>query len=222
MMIVFSNYSRGNTHACRIRKLIKLLAFLEFSLNSLCLRRFVEYSVMATAVEVPSSLMIMSDPCYEEARSKLKLQNHYLAYHITKRLLRDANLNGLQRLADSRFTHEVINQPGFKETVAALEKACQSLRDTNEEEMNALVSTLDITDSQLCANYHRVSEHMMSEEIRFGRIASLFFFTYVLSKRLHGEGRQKETQSLVDWLTAFLNERIAPWLVQNHKGDWVS
>ncbi len=96
------------------------------------------------------------------------------------------------------------------------------LRETKDDEMSGLVGTLDITDSQLCSNYHSVSEYIMAEEIRFGRIASLFFFTYALSKCLHGEGRQKETQSLVDWLTAFLNERIAPWLVQNHQGDWAA
>lgn len=163
----------------------------------------------------------MSDPCDEEAMAKLKIQNNYLAYNITKKLLRDANLNGLSRQSDSRFTHEVINEPGFKEAVTTLEKGCQTLRETKEDEMTVLVGTLDITDSQLCANYQRVSEHLMFEEIRFGRIASLFFFTYVLSKRLHGEGRQ-EIQSVVDWLTAFLNERIAPWLIKNHGGNWVS
>ena len=168
--------------------------------------------------------MIRSDPSPlrgGEALERLKMQNRYLAITNTKNMLRAANLNGLQRHPDSRFTHEVINEAGFKEAVATLEKSCIMLKDAKEDEFGTLVATLDITDSQLYANYQRVSQHLMADEIRFGRIASLFFFTYVLSKRLHKEGRQREIKSVMDWLTAFLDDTIAPWLIQNHGGNWV-
>lgn len=126
----------------------------------------------------------MSDPTLlHDQEAKLRIQNQYLAFNITKNLLKAANLNGLQR-PESRFTHEVINDPGFKDAMSTLEKTCLALRECREDEMGGLVSTLDITDAQLCANYKRVSDHLVMDEIRFGRITSLFYFTYILAKRL--------------------------------------
>ena len=177
---------------------------------------------MATAVEVPTSVgMVMVSPSEQAQLGKLKKQNAYLAYTVTKKMLSAEGLNGLHQ-KDNRFTHEVINESGFKGAVETLEKSCMYLRKEKQFEMERLVGTLDITDSQLCTNVQRVSEHLMQDDVRFGRIGSLFFFTFVLCKRLYKEGRQREVDSVMDWLTAFLNERIAPWLIRNHKGEWVS
>ena len=182
-----------------------------------------EIVLMARAVQEVPNVLIMAEPMAAgDTEDILRIQNGYLAFNITKSMLRAANLNGLQREPESRFTHEVINEPGFKDAVATIEKACLMLRDSKEDEMGSLVSTMDITDSQLCANFKKVSDHLMAEEIRFGRIVSLFFFTYVLAKRLHLEGRQREVKSTVEWLRDFLDEKISPWLMRHHGGKWVS
>ena len=181
---------------------------------------------MATAVEVPN-VLLMSDPspsCDQPSlQSRVKIQNAYLACTIIRDMLKSENMNGLHRLHDSRrFTHEVINEPGFKEAVATLDKCCRYLKEKKESEMEVLVSTLDITDTQLCTNYQKIADHLMADDIKFGRVGSLFFFTFVLCKRLHIEGRQREIESVVDWLARFLDDKIAPWLIQNHGGKWVS
>lgn len=181
---------------------------------------------MAAAVEVQSVfLMSNHSPALSGERlliSRLETQNAYLAFTVVRGMLKADNLNGFHRQPDSRFTHEVINEPGFKEAVITLEKSCHYLKETKAAEMERLVATLDITDSQLCTNYQRVADHLMAEDVRFGRIGSLFFFTYILCKRLHLEGRQREIESVVDWLTLFLTDKITPWLMKNYSGKWVS
>ena len=152
----------------------------------------------------------------------LKVQNHYLAFTVTNTLLRAANLHGLLRVPDSCHIHEIINEPSFKDAVLTLQNSCLLLSETEEDEMSSLVSTLDITDSRLCSNFKQVSDRLMSDQIRFGRIASLFFFTYVLAKRLHLEGRRREVTSVVEWLAAVLDEKISSWLMEHHGGKWVS
>ena len=177
---------------------------------------------MASACgEVHSVGMVMVAPDYSTQMGKLIKQNAYLACTVTKKMLNAEGLNGLH-YKEGRFTHEVINESGFKGAVETLEKSCMYLRNEKQLEMERLVSTLDITDSQLCSNFQRVSEHLMQDDVRFGRIGSLFFFTFVLCKRLHQEGRQREVDSVIDWLASFLNEKVAPWLIKNHRGEWVS
>ena len=176
---------------------------------------------MANAVE---GYLMVSGPTPPQNRDvlyRLKIQNAYLSYNTVKTLLKENNMNGFHR-TNRLHEYEVINEPGFKEATATLEKATRYLVDNKEGEMEKLVSTLDITDSQLHTNFQHVSNHLMAEDIRFGRISSLFFFTYVLSKRLHRAGRQREIESVIDWLAMFLNDVIAPWLIKNHRGDWVS
>ncbi len=179
---------------------------------------------MANAVEVQAGcgmMGVMVSPTDQALLRRLKKQNAYLSYAVTKKMLSAEGLNGLHR-QENRFTHEVINESGFKGTVDTLERSCMYLRKERMGEMERLVGTLDITDSQVCTNFQRVSEHLMQDDIRFGRIGSLFFFTFVLCKRLYTEGRQKEVDSVIDWLAGFLNERISPWLIKKHAGQWVS
>ena len=142
---------------------------------------------------------------------RLAIQNKYLAHHITKYLLRSDDHDPPLSL-----NHDVIDESGFKDAVVTLEKSCLVLKGSKEEEMERLV------DTQLRTNYQKVLECLMVEDIQFGRIVSLFFFTYVLCKHLYQEGRQREVESVVDRLTAFLNDTISPWLIENHGGNWVS
>lgn len=179
---------------------------------------------MATAVE--GSYLMMSGPTPPRNRDvqyRLKVQNAHLAFNIVRNLLKDKNMNGFHRTnRHYEMIFELVNEPGFKEAVATIEKATRYLVDNKEGEMEMLVGTLDITDSQLYTNFQHVANHLLAEDVRFGRISSLFFFTYMLSKRLHLAGRQKEIESVIDWLAVFLNEAISPWLIKNHGGEWVS
>ena len=187
---------------------------------------------MATAVEsriVPADLMVVhpvTSPEEKALEEKINIQNAYLAFTVVRNMLKKDNLNGLHRcqLAGSskQFTHEYINEASFKDALDTLEKVCRHLS-ARENEIESLVDTLDTSDSQLYKNYQCIAQHLLvlSSEVRFGRIGSLFFFTYLLCKRLHKDNRSKEVESVIDWLALFLNENVTPWLIQKHHGQWV-
>lgn len=182
---------------------------------------------MATAVEqmMPSGYLVVADPTVSDQNMAniLRTQNAYLSFYVIRNMLRADDLNGLHcRLSANVFTHEVIVESGVRDVAVTIENACTRLKPFAEEEMEALLQTLDISDSKLCNNYQRVARLLMTENISFGRVVVLFFFTYVLCKRLHRDGRPRLIESVVDWLTEFLSDTISPWLVNHHHGQWVS
>ena len=182
---------------------------------------------MATAVEqmMPGGYLVITDPKVTDQNlaRKLKIQNHYLSFHVIKNMLKADDLNGINcRLGNGLFTHEVIVESGVKDSEVTIENACIRLKPVAEEEMVTLLLTLDVSDTNLCNNYRRVARLLMTENIGFGKIVMLFFFTYVLCKRLHIECRLRLIESVVDWLAEFLSDTISPWLVDHHNGQWVS
>ncbi len=177
--------------------------------------------IMANAVDkMVTSCLVMS---HDGKKEQISIQNRYLSFTVIVDMLKEDNLNGLHRQTqkDSRFTHEVINKPEFKDALCKLKDTIRHWKDKQEAEMDSMVGALNTTDTHLCSSYHTVANHLMADEINFGRIGSMFFFTYVLSKRLHRQGRQREIESVVDWLAVFLDEKITPWLLRNHNGQWV-
>ena len=189
--------------------------------------------MMATAVDsIPAGLCLSTSTLMTGDKNKqqnsrlniLNVQNCYLSYHVIRNLLRADNLNGLHRYRnESRFIHEIVNEKGFREGLETIEKVCKKCKeDGREKEMDSMISTLDLSDASLCSNYQLICHHLMSDRIRFGRIGLLFFFTFILCKRLHRDGRQKHVESVIDWLAEFLNEAVSPWLIRHHNGQWVS
>ena len=154
---------------------------------------------------------------------EIEVQNAYLSFNVVKTVLQSDRIGGLHCLFNtSLFTHEVIVESGVREVKVAIENACFSLKPIAQEEMESLLHTFDMTDTNLCNSYERVARLLMTERISFGRIVSLFFFTYTLCKRLHEDSRPRLIESVVNWLTVFLNETVSPWLVGQHQGKWVS
>ena len=147
---------------------------------------------------------------------KLQIQNAYLAHTITCNLLRSDHF---QTPHSKHLAHEAISEPGFKEAVITLEEACRYMKESYEAEMVTFMSQLDISD-QICLTFQQVVNSVVDKEIKFGRIASLFFFTYLLCKRLYLEGKQGNIEEVVDCLSRFLDERMSPWLFEKHNGRW--
>ena len=182
---------------------------------------------MAAFVEqiLPSGYFLVADPTATDQNRirKLKLQNAYLAFFFIRDMLKSDGVQELHcRLNTTLFTHEVVVESGVRDVLATIEKACTHLKPIAEEEMESLLDTFDMTDTHLCSNYQRVSKLLMTEKINFGRIVSLFFFTYVLCKRLHNDCRSRVMESVVEWLTEFLCDTVNPWLLDHHQGKWVS
>ena len=82
-----------------------------------------------------------------------------------------------------------------------------------------LVLTLDTSDGQLHTEFLKAAGQVV-DEIRWGRIASLFFLTSLLAERLMNENQGAKVDALVQWLAQFLNDHVSYWVLQ--RGGWVS
>lgn len=152
----------------------------------------------------------------------LTVQNTYLAYHLVRRNLSRAkvHVNGhLKYDIDSKLSHPAIEGERFKKAVQTLETANDAFMDRHKDNVMQLVLNLDISDSQLHAEFLKAAGQVV-DEIRWGRISSLFFLTSLLAERLVNEGHGNKVESLVMWLAQFLNDHVSHWI--ETRGGWVS
>ena len=153
----------------------------------------------------------------------LTVQNTYLTYHLVRRALNRSNIhvNGhlKQPCISSQQVRAVTEDEGFKRAIGALEVANDMFMDRHKGSVMNLVQTLDITDGQLHSEFVKAAGQVV-DEIRWGRIASLFFLTSLLAERLIHEGQGTKVESLVIWLSQFLNSHVSSWIEQ--RGGWVS
>lgn len=158
------------------------------------------------------------------AETALTVQNHYLAYHLVRRALKrnDVHVNGYlkqQQTPSSPRIRAIVEDNGFRKAIGVLEKANDVFMERHKDGIMTLVRTLDITDGQLHSEFVRAAGQVV-DEIRWGRIASLFFLTSLLAERLINEGQGSKIESLVMWLGQFLNTHVSTWIEQ--RGGWVS
>ena len=150
---------------------------------------------------------------------RIEIQNAYLSYHLVRRALDRAKVHVNGYLQQPKTPAALESNEGFKRVLKALEKANDVFMDRYRESVMTLVETLDISDSQLHTEFLRAAGQIV-DEIRWGRIASLFFLTSLLAERLVREGQSAKIESLVTWLAHFLNDHVSPWIEQ--RGGWVS
>lgn len=154
--------------------------------------------------------------------TRVQEKSAFLAHHMVYYMLNDAGiaLNGFRDSAHRR-PHVLLSEESFKTAVDTLEKTCKYMKRKHSDEISGLVRTLDISDAYLHQNFQKAAKMLMNDDIRWGRVASLFFFTSVLAERLYREGNASKIESLIGWLTVFLNDTVVPWVSQQ-RGDWVS
>ena len=58
----------------------------------------------------------------------------------------------------------------------------------------------------------------MVDDIKWGKIAVLLFFTSVLAKRLYEENKTPLIDSIIGWQTTFLHD-FTQWILEH--GGWV-
>ena len=85
-------------------------------------------------------------------------------------------------------------------------------------EIEGRVKTLDISHQQLYAEYQDSCSRLMVDDIKWGKIAVLLFFTSVLAKRLYEENKTPLIYSIVGWQTTFLHD-FTQWILEH--GGWV-
>ena len=153
----------------------------------------------------------------------LTVQNAYLAYHLVRRALNKNNVhvNGhLRQQAISPAQRQaILEDEQFKKAVSMLETANDAFMERHKAGIMSLVQTLDIADGQLHSEFVKAAGQVV-DEIRWGRVASLFFLTSLLAERLINEGQGHKVDSLVIWLAQFLNSHVSAWIEK--KGGWVS
>ena len=146
----------------------------------------------------------------------------FLSHHMVYYLLKEEGilLNGFRNGAPNR-PNRLLNDEGFATAVVTIEKGCAAMKRRHSEEITELVRTLEISDARLHQNFLKAVHALMTDDIRWGRVVALFYFTSVLAERLYREGSAARIESLVGWLGLFLNETVVPWVSQQ-RGDWVS
>lgn len=151
----------------------------------------------------------------------LTVQNSYLAYHLVKRNLDKANVhvNGHLKMKIDTSKHPALASDRFMCAVKTLETANDSFMTRYKDSVMTLVLTLDTSDSQLHTEFLKAAGQAV-DEIRWGRIASLFFLTSLLSERLFKEGQGAKIDSMVEWLAQFLNDHVSYWIQQ--RGGWAA
>lgn len=157
------------------------------------------------------------------AESALTVQSAYLAYHLVRRALNrnKIHINGhlKQQTIISAQLRAIVEDKDFKKAISALETANDVFMDKHKDGVMSLVQTIDITDGQLHSEFVKAAGQVV-DEIRWGRIASLFFLTSLLAERLIKEGQGSKVESLVMWLAQFLNTHVSSWIEQ--RGGWAA
>ena len=144
------------------------------------------------------------------ADGKLAVQNAYLAYHLVRRNLVNNNVD-VSSLPTTALSHPALEEETFKRAVCILEKA---------NDHAAALTHLDISDTCLHSEFSKLANAVLRDEIRWGRIASLFFRTSLLALKLIREGRGAAVNSLVSRLVQLLDDSVAHWITK--EGGWVS
>jgi len=176
--------------------------------------------------QLPQGFLAWTPPSVtdSELEELLRVQNRYIVTSVIRQQLGEDGVTWLggHGRSPSLFTHEAIAERRIPDVVDTITGGCAALRRVATEEMDALIQTLDLSDTHINDSYMRVLKNMTDSGMNFGRIVSVFFFSYVLCKRLHKDGRHRLIESVVEWLMEYLNESINPWLESNHNGEWVS
>jgi hypothetical protein len=153
----------------------------------------------------------------------LTVENAYLARHLVRRALNNngIHINGYlkQQTITSAQLRAIVEDKDFRKAVSALEKANDVFMSKHKDGVMGLVQTMDISDGQLHSEFVKAAGQVV-DEIRWGRIASLFFLTSLLAERLISEKQGGKVEGLVIWLAQFLNTHVSAWIEQ--RGGWVS
>ena len=161
----------------------------------------------------------------DDGIERIKVQNGYVSYHITYYLLKESGirLNGYATSGNgnsSRLKNQMLRDSGVRDAIETLETSCKQMKTKYYTEIGEMVKTLDISDTQLYSSFQQSAVSLMDGDVRWGRIAVLVFFTSVLAERLHKERQGHKINSLIGWLTEFLNDNTSMWILE--KGGWVS
>ncbi len=176
---------------------------------------------MANSLQIANITMAAhSNNELKQVQARTKLISHHMVYYLLKedgiRLNGYVSGNGHTQHSRSQLTKD----KGFNDAISTLETCCKDLKAKHQREIEERVTTLDISNSMLYMEYQESCSLLMDDDIKWGRITVLLFFTSVLAKRLYRENRTAMIESLVGWQSTFLNDVTSQWILDH--GGWVS
>jgi len=91
-----------------------------------------------------------------------------------------------------------------------------------ESQISNLVNQLDLSRGVGREKFSSLADELFEADkgyvVHWERIITLFAFTWVLSKHLHGQDQIESSKSVSKILAGYLNEKITVWILQ--RGGW--
>ena len=100
-----------------------------------------------------------------------------------------------------------------------LTRACTVYLSHHDEELTTSIKTLDTTDLKVHDTYQSVMSSLFEDKINYGRIIAGICFSKKLIDRMNDKKRHALKESIIGWLSTFVNNNLADWIMQN--GHWV-
>ena len=150
---------------------------------------------------------------------QIKTQSSAVSHHLVDFMLKEDGIQLKCNYSQAKLMRGLLEKDkGFKDGISTLETCCKDLKLKYQQEIEGRVKTLDISHQQLYAEYQDSCSRLMVDDIKWGKIAVLLFFTSVLAKRLYEENKTPLIDSIVGWQTTFLHY-FTQWILEH--GGWV-
>ncbi|XP_064384396.1 bcl-2-like protein 1 [Halichondria panicea] len=149
---------------------------------------------------------------------QIKTQSSAISHHLVDFMLKEDRIQLKCIYSHDKLMRGLLaKNKGFKDGILTLETCCKDLKLKHQQEIEGRVKTLDISHQQLYAEYQNSCSRLMVDDIKWGKIAVLLFFTSVLAKRLYEENKTPLIDSIVGWQTTFLHN-FTQWILEH--GGW--
>ncbi|XP_064384398.1 bcl-2-like protein 1 isoform X2 [Halichondria panicea] len=149
---------------------------------------------------------------------QIKTQSSAISHHLVDFMLKRDGIQLKCNYSHAKLMRGLLEKDkGFKDAISTLETCCTDLKLKHQQEIEGRVKTLDISHQQLYAEYQDSCSRLMVDDIKWGKIAVLLFFTSVLAKRLYEENKTPLIDSIVGWQTTFLHD-FTQWILEH--GGW--
>ncbi len=131
---------------------------------------------------------------------QIKTQSSAISHHLVDFMLKRDRIQLKCNYSHAKLMRGLLEKDkGFKDAISTLETCCTDLKLKHQQEIEGRVKTLDISHQQLYAEYQDSCSRLMVDDIKWGKIAVLLFFTSVLAKRLYEENKTPLIDSIVGW-----------------------
>ena len=102
----------------------------------------------------------------------------------------------------------------------SLKGACKQFMKLNNREIADKANQIVVSDTMVCAAFHKTMYSIFEDDINWGRVVALFCFSAAIALKAHEDNKFKTIDSIEGWMTTFINDNLQDWILK-HRG-WVS